>query len=795
MQNRYKYLKISTILGYVFAFIYALATALLYSVGESTYWFTLVLMVITLANALFTSYLNNYSKETGFVDKFFAGLIINTILYLTSPISLIFNICALCVDEKAYEEALLKGEEVKKPWYKKSNFILAAIGLVTVVLSSLVAQMGETSFYTVEVNDFTLTKAMTEEFNAGEENALNGENFVIESDALHYSVTEYKPKTASLENPLPVVFVMPGFTRTKATMAQYAIEFSRRGAVVFTIDPGSQGGTTYSGYDENGEMISSTVGANGLDYLVQYVYNNVDRFYYIDRNNIGAIGHSAGGGNACQVAEDFAGDTYEESIIKALYVSGYIRVSAANRFKNLRCNAALSYAYYDEGAFRFQGGTSAFEVIAQRFIDEVNGNDLDNDPFVIDQEYGSMEEGTYRVIHKEATNHCFQMYDSTSISNTINFFRRTLNLNTTLADSSQMWFLKEGFNGLALVGAFVFVFALLAFVIDVAPLFKSFKKRVAQNTEYENTRKVEYGGASEAILAKREDAMPIVRKKKSFADKLSFWLVIVVTAIIACLDYIPLARLSMDWFPDAASNTFTFYFPARMMNAVMLWAVVNGLIGLVLCFGVKLVENLIYIAMGKKEKVSWYRFTGLRISLGDLLKSLLLAVCTFAVFYGLDELINLVFHQDFRFMLISASPLEWRFVVTWAIYLVPFFIFYFSNSVRVNLSIATEGWKEWQVYLVGALANSIGLVFILIINYYAYFTTGTPYYGYYSATDTSEMWLYINMVFPLIPMMALLPILNRFIYKKSGNVYLGALVCCMIFIMMSLSASVSYIPL
>ena len=152
-------------------------------------------------------------------------------------------------------------------------------------------------------------------------------------------------------------------------------------------------------------------------------------------------------------------------------------------------------------------------------------------------------------------------------------------------------------------------------------------------------------------------------------------------------------------------------------------------------------------------------------------------------------------HQDFRFMLISASPLTPRFLLTWLIYLPGFYVFYFSNSIRVNLGIAREGFKEWQVILIGALANSLGLIFIIIINYFVYFKTGTVYYGYYSATDTNEMWLYINMVFPLIVMMFILPIFNRLTYKRFGNVYMGALLWCMIFIMMSLSASISFIPM
>lgn len=809
MKKKYKLLKSSTITGYVVAFLYLLLTALLFSVGNTLYILTIILGGITLYNSLYTSYLLQSFDENTFTSKK-VQVIINLVLSITSIPSFILYLIAYF--DKSQDKFLVvpneefkavKKEKKEKKWYQKSNFILACVGLVTVICSSFVAQIGETSGYSVQVTDRKLTKAMTEEFNSGEENALNGVNAVIKSDSLSYTFTEYRPKVASLENPLPMIIVMPGFTRTKTTMSQYAIELAKRNAVVYTIDPGCQGGTTFAGYDENGEMISSTVGANGLEYLLQYIYNNVEEYPYIDRDNIGVVGHSAGGGNANQLAETFAGDTFDESIIKALYISGYIKVSAANRFKNLRCNAALSYAYYDEGAFRYQGSTSAFEVIAKRFVNEVNGQNLNYEEAITDYEYGSLDDGTYRVIHQETVNHCFQMYDKTSINNTINFFRRSLNLKTDLSDSSHTWLVKEGFNGVALVGSFIFIFSLLAFLIDIVPWFKSFRVSANNARSYELARCVEYGGKTieeldipddftEEQLQVVKDAKP---KKKKYADKVSFWTILVLTAIIACLDFIPLARLTMDFFEDAASNTYTFYFPARMMNAVMLWAVCNGLIGLILVFGVKALENLYYKLTNRPEEISWYRFKALKINWKELLYSFALSIGLFLVFYGLVGLINVIFHQDFRFMLISAAPLNSRMVVTWLIYLVPFFVFYISNSIRVNLSMAVEGWSEWKVMLLSAIANSVGLVFILVINYYVYFQTGTVFYGYYSPTDTSEMWLFINMVFGLIPMMFILPILNRFIFKKTGNVYLGSMLTCMIFIMMSISASVSYIPM
>ena len=139
----------------------------------------------------------------------------------------------------------------------------------------------------------------------------------------------------------------------------------------------------------------------------------------------------------------------------------------------------------------------------------------------------------------------------------------------------------------------------------------------------------------------------------------------------------------------------------------------------------------------------------------------------FASFYLLVQLNYRLFHQDFRFMLISASPINARMFVTAWEYIPLIFIFYISNSIRVNCSIGREGWSEWKTLLVAALANSIGLAFILLINYVCYFTQGSPFYGYWG--NGTEVWLYINMVFALVVMMFLLPIFNRIFYKLTGN--------------------------
>lgn len=794
-----KFMRIASIFSYVACFFYFLWTAYAFALGDNLYWLFLSLGLVSLVSGLAVSSLIH---DVPFDKKRKIYFIVASIFSFVAVIPGILNIVSLFVPGGAVAEgevALPKPKKEKK-WYKKTSFILMCASLGASLAFSFVAQIFETSGYSVSVKNFTLTKAMTEEYGSI---PVHGNRHVIESDALSYGVTVYRPKFATPEYPAATVFVMPGFTRTKATMSQYAIEFSKRGAVVFVLDPGCQGTTTAAGYDESGEMISSTVESNGLNYLVHYVYANTQEFDYVDRNRIGVIGHSAGGGNAVTTAAEFAGASYNESVIKSLYISGYIKLSAAQKYKNLRCNAVNAYAYYDEGIYRYQGDASSLEVVNLRFINEVNGhnNGYTQADMVYDQAYGNIADGTYRMLHREKTNHCFQMYDQTSIVNSIAFFNETLDFGTYLTNDSLTWLGKESFNGLALVAGFVFYVSLAAVLIDL-PFLKSLKYPELvrfSNGELGYCEPKAEEKAEEPKEEKTEEAALPKKKNARFrlSNKILLWVPTILTAIIACLDYIPLAALSIDWFPDAASNTYTFYFPARMFNAVLLWAGVNGLIGLVLFFGISAGENLVELIVAKVQKrapvYDWTKFKALKIKPLDLLKTLGLSIVVFAAFFFLIQINYWIFHQDFRFMLISAAPLSWRFFVTWLEYIPILFLFYISNSIKVNLSFGLEGWKEWKVMLVSGIANSIGLVFILIINYVAFFKTGTVYYGYWDGDK--EVWLYINMVFALIPMMFVLPILNRLFYKMTKKVYLGAIVNVMIFVMMSLLATVAYIPL
>lgn len=809
MYLKQKLIKASSICLYVSAALWIIAAGCAFGLSNYIYWLFLVFGLVSLYDGFALSSLAGKLEGVKFSKKQNIQFIICWALSLVCLPAFIINIVAYC-RRREDELVVRRNVEVEQPqpakkkaFYKTRSFITMCASFVLIFILGFSGMAFETSGFTVDVSDFTLTRDMTLAYNGGE---INGEQYVIENEGSTYAVTMYVPKTATEENPAPTVFVLPGFTRTKATMAQYCIELSRRGAVVFTIDPGGQGGTTET----------STAGANGIEYLVQYVYNNTDDFRFCDKSRFGAVGHSAGGGNVCTLAADMAGDSYEESVIKAVYISGYIKTSSANKYKNLNCNAALSYAYYDEGAFRYQTDTTAFEVIALRFINEVGGAENSYQTISYDYGYGDMSDGTYRIIHRENINHCFEMYDATSIANTVNFFDEALGMDSGMDGAGQIWFGKELSNGLALAAAFTFIISLCAVLMKI-PFFATIKRDNQKNicdeeingsSQPQPAGVVRDSAVEEAPAMKSASAASLAakqRRPKTVAHNIIFWSTMILTAIIACLDYIPLANLSIEIFPVGnSSSVYTYVFPARMVNAILLWAAINGAIGLVLFFATTLLENAyecIYAKVkGTQPVYDWDKFRPIKMGgknwlgvIANVLKMLLLAVLLYGVFYFMVQLSYWIFHQDFRFMLISAAPLNARMFVTAIEYIPIIFVFYISNSIRVNCSIGREGWSEWKVMLVGALANSVGLAFILLINYVCYFTTGSPYYGYYG--NGTEVWLYVNMVFGLVVMMFILPIFNRLFYKITGNVWLGAIVCCAIFITMTISASVSYIPM
>ena len=560
----------------------------------------------------------------------------------------------------------------------------------------------------------------------------------------------YKPRVADSSNKVPFVVVVPGFQRSKEALSNIAIELSRRGLAVALIDPYAQGMSSSST-----SRLAATTQGYGMFALVDYAYEG--NFPFVDINKIGSTGHSMGGNAAIRGADYFGKEAIEsntKSKLHSVYVSGYVLTLRDSILKDSRSNMGISYALYDEGAFRneLQGWDAANMQIAPESLRVVN-NILENDDQLkkieLGKYYGNKDNNTLRVIFNEELLHPFQPYNKEATANQISYFEKVFGFPNAINPLNQIWQFKELFTLINMVVSLLMLVPLTRALLQIS-FFKGIIKPI-----------------------------PAPLPKQSKQGKLVFWSVFVISASIACLSFIPMVDIAKVLFVDASNREMTWFFPQRMNNSVMLWAAFNGTIGIAIFL-------LSYHFFGRhhgSKTESW----GLKVSKKELVKTLTLGILVFTLFYLFLFLNYFLFHVDYRFWFMGVRIFQPEMLIILMMYFPLFFVFFFSNSLRVNGAMRFEGQQEWISRLIGGFANSLGLILIIIIQYVTYALSGTVFW--------TTNWLSVNLLFGIVPMMFILPYFNRIFFRMTGRVYLGPLITCLIFIMILSTNTVIYLPI
>ena len=601
--------------------------------------------------------------------------------------------------------------------------------LIVLIISSFLASIIQTNFGKV---DITLERLDTENL-----------------QYIYYDL--YKPKSATAENKAPFIAIIPGFQRSKEALSNIAIELSRRGYVVGLIDPYAQGLSSSSL-----SRRAATTEGYGMFYLIDHIYES-DEYEYINKELLGTTGHSMGGNAAIRGANYFgkrAKRRNEQSRLHSVYVSGYVLTLTDNVLRDVKSNVGVSYALYDEGAFRnnLKGWEGADMTIAPESLRTVNSilrlEDVVS-KVELGKYYGDIQNNTLRVIFNEKLLHPFQPYNAEATANQLSYFDYVFSEPTPLNNYDQIWQWKELFTLINMIVGFLLIIPLTRNLLQIK-FFSSIVKPV-----------------------------PPALPKQSQQGKIVFWSVFVIGATIACVTFIPMVDIAKVLFPEAANRELTWFFPQRMNNSVMLWAVLNGSVGFILFF-------LSYFLFGKKHGVkmtSW----GAEISFSDLAKTFLLGILVFLIYYIILYSIYFLFHIDYRFWFMGVRIFQPEMLLVLAMYFPFFFIFFFSNSLRVNGAMRFEGQSENTSRLIAGFANSAGLFLIIIIQYSVFAATGTVYW--------TTNWLSVNLLFGIVPIMFILPYFNRIFFQMSGRIYLGPIITCLIFIMILSTNTVIYLPI
>ena len=581
---------------------------------------------------------------------------------------------------------------------------------------------------------------------------VNVKSHTLYSSNNQYVVYDlYKPSSASKENKAPFIVVVPGFQRSKEALSNIAIELSRRGNVVALIDPYAQGMSSSSL-----SRRAATTEGYGMFALIDTVSKG-NLYDFVDTDKMASTGHSMGGNAAIRGANYFGREAIREnkkSKLHSVYVSGYVLTLTEKVLEDVRSNVGVSYALYDEGAFRneLQGWDAGNMKIAPEALRTVNSILDENqklDVIELEKFYGEIDKNTARVIYNERLLHPFQPYNNIATANQLIYFDKVFNSDVKLDPYDQIWQWKELFTLLSMITSLIMLIPLTRFLLKLN-FFSELVKEVPK-------------------------PLPVQNRK----GKVVFWSIFIIGATVACLTFIPMVDIAKIIFQKASNRELTWFFPQRMNNSVMLWATFNGVFGAILFFGS-------YHLFGRKagiKKDSW----GIKITNIEIVKTFLLGLLVFLIYYGTLNVIHFIFHVDYRFWFMGVRIFQPQMLQVLAMYFPFFFVFFLSNSLRVNGAMRFENQPEWISRLVAGLANSSGLIMIIVIQYFVFLYTGSVFW--------TTNWLSVNLLFGIVPMMFFLPYFNRVFFEMTGRIYLGPVITCLIFIMILSTNTVVYLPI
>ena len=196
-----------------------------------------------------------------------------------------------------------------------------------------------------------------------------------------------------------------------------------------------------------------------------------------------------------------------------------------------------------------------------------------------------------------------------------------------------------------------------------------------------------------------------------------------------------------------------------------------------------------YKIYGKYNGVEKSMF-GISISLVNLSKTILVSLLIVLSYFILLNFIYFLFHIDYRFIFISSKVFNKETLYILPVYFPFFFLFFLSNSLRINGSIRFKNGIRLSPSVLYTLATSGGLITILFIQYATFWFTGIVFW--------KEGWLYVNLLFSVVPILLVLPFFQKFFFEHTGSVYLGPLTMTQLFSKLtftSLGIKIGFLPI
>ncbi len=531
----------------------------------------------------------------------------------------------------------------------------------------------------------------------------------------------YKPVEATATNKMPAVLALHGYQNDKDTTAASDIELSRRGFVVLAIDRYGQGDTLNTGLPSDG----TTGGDTAFKYLKGLAY--------VDAKNIGITGHSAGA--SATIATATLNPDHKA-------VNPQCGTSATPAIHNM----LLTQARFEEFA-GFRENQPRVEPLTTN-ANRIKNFGLEGKVTEVkwDTTYGDVAAGTARRQALIENVHPGVTHDSKAVREAVNWFQFTLKDGKAdkywIPAEQQVYMWKELFT----------LIPLLLTALSIIPL-----------TSILLTRPYFAGVAQE---------LPT----RNLPSRANWWWLALVNSVLAGTTYVLFT--AGDW-RTAINKWLPSWMTLSMENGVMIWFIVNAIICAVLFYfwyrgaskkGVTMYD--MGVSFDKEKTV---------IDWGIIKKTVVLAVILFGWMYLLEFIAQSVLQTEFRFLwpfMRQFTP--YRFVLFF-IYFTPALAFFLLNGGILFWGQARQ--KEWSSpwltqimwWLKICVFALFGLAVVWAFQYVPYLFMGQPLgFEWVGLPQYSGMWPL--MLFVFIPQFVFTLFIQTWLYRKTGRIYLGALI-------------------
>ena len=552
---------------------------------------------------------------------------------------------------------------------------------------------------------------------------------LVDRAGYEVSTLLYKPNNATADAPAPCIITVEGWYNNKEMQDLYSVEYARRGYVVIAVDMHGHGDS------ESTDSAGLYTAAVGLDAAVELA----GTLPYVNTDKIAVTGHSSGGA-ACDMAVALDNERETPLISAVLYeASTWVDDTGVDHSADIDGRyVGIIADKYDE-FFYWTTDENGNDTVPRQFLTTPDAKNFVNfnkgsegvEDVVAGKYYE--QDGLFRVIWQPDCTHPWVHFSATAVGHGIQFFEDAFGAPNAIAADNQVWQWKTAFNFLGLIGIIMFVLSFMCVML--------------------NTR---YFGVLKA------DAPVAPAKVTDGKGKLWFWIPLVLCATFSGFSYF--------WTITNVYSKTTSFFTQTGPLTTGVWCVLSG----VFCL---LILVIYYFTYGKKQGFDAAE-RGVRISLSHLWRTIVLAVLTTALAFLILFFADYFFKSDFRLWVLTLKAFDADKVIIGLKYLPLFLVFYIINSVSINCFNYNNIGGKLNIVIM-SLFNSLGALVFVAIQYITFFSTGALKWYATEGYRISGIWLY-----PAIIYLFVTPFMTRFIYKKTGNPYLCAIVNAILITMM-----------